>query len=498
MMAWRRSAWVGPTLLSVFSVCVLGITASVAKFPLVPPATVGVQSASCPRGAIAIEPGVSIQARVDLAAEGAVFCLRNGVHRMQAVRPRARQHFYGEGTAILNGSRLLTDFQREGRYWVVRSQLQRVPKHGECLPSAPACDRPDAVFIDDRPLTKLLSKDALASNQFYVDYDNGKIYIVDDPTNRKVEATAALFAFESAAADVLISNLTVEKYGGIAQKGAIHTREGVRWIVENCEVRLNSGGGIGVGTGSKVQTCDIHHNGQIGINGHGKDIRIENNHIWSNNIRGFDPDWEAGGAKIALSDGVVFRGNHVHDNGGPGLWCDIDCHNVVYENNLIENNQQMGIHHEISFKAVIRNNVLRNNGGGKRQWFWGADINVAASQDVEVTGNQVTVAPGGCGIMLIDQGRRSEEGAIYKTRNNTVHANEMTFEGAPCAGGASDTKPEDENFAIITNGNNRFDANTYRVRGTSGPARFVWGHDVTDWNGFRRKGMEQNGQLVFF
>ena len=36
----------------------------------------------------------------------------------------------------------------------------------------------------------------------------------------------------------------------------------------------------------------------------------------------------------------------------------------------------------------------------------------------------------------------------------------MTFEGAPCAGGASDTKPEDENFAIITNGNNRFDGNT--------------------------------------
>ena len=72
----------------------------------------------------------------------------------------------------------------------------------------------------------------------------------------------------------------------------------------------------------------------------------------------------------------------------------------------------------------------------------------------------------------------------------------MTFEGAACAGGASDTKPGDENFAIITNGNNRFDGNTYRVRSTSEPARFVWGHDVTDWDGFRRKGLEQNGRLV--
>lgn len=380
---------------------------------------------------------------------------------------------------------------------IFRDSSGGVP-HGECLPSALGCDRPDELFIDDQPLSKVVNKDALASNQFYVDYDGGKIYIVDDPTNHKVEVTAALFAFESAAADVLLSKITVEKYGSSAQKGAIHAREGVRWTVENCEARLSSGAGISVGTGSQVKTCDVHHNGQIGIAGDGKDILIENNHLWSNNIRGFDPEWEAGGAKIALSDGVAFRGNHVHDNGGPGLWCDIDCHNVVYENNLVENNQLMGIHHEISFNAVIRNNVLRNNGGGKRGWFWGADISVAASQDVEVTGNKVTVALGGCGIMLIDQGRRSEEGAIYKTRNNTVYANEMTFEGAPCAGGVSDTKPENENFAIITNGNNRFDANTYRVRATSGTARFVWGQDVTDWDGFRRKGLEQDGHLVFF
>jgi hypothetical protein len=244
-----------------------------------------------------------------------------------------------------------------------------------------------------------------------------------------------------------------------------------------------------------VHNCDIHHNGQIGIEGDGKDIRIEGNRIWSNNMYGFDPGWEAGGAKIAESDGVTFRGNHVHDNNGPGLWCDGECRNVVYEDNLAENNQHAGIFHEISFNAVIRRNVLRHNGRG-RGWFWDADILVAASQDVEVTGNTLTVGAGTCGIMLIDQGRRSEQGALYKTRNNSIRANEMAFEGAPCAGGASDTKPEDENFAIITNGNNRFDANTYRVQRMSGPARFVWDQDVTDWDGFRRKGLEQSGRLI--
>jgi parallel beta helix pectate lyase-like protein len=459
-------------------------------------ASVDANSSSCPFDAIAVKLGNSIQAAVDLAGNGAAFCLKKGIHRAQAVRPRTGQRFYGEGETVLNGSRLLDGFRREGRYWVANSQLQRVPKHGECLPSAPACDQPEAVFIDDKPLAKVLSKDALATNKVYIDYAGNRVYLADDPTNHKVEATIAAFAFESSASNVVISNLTVEKYGTSAQKGAIDSHRGARWVIENCVVQLNSGGGIGVGAGTRVRNCDIHHNGQIGINGNGNDIHIEGNRIWSNNIYGFDSDWEAGGAKIAKSQGVTFRGNHVHDNNGPGLWCDIECRGVVYEDNLVENNQRAGIFHEISFEAIIRNNMVRHNGREDRGWFWDADIIVAASQDVEVTGNAVTSAPGACGIMLIDQGRPKDAGGLYKTRNNIVRANDMTFEGVVCAGGVSDTKPQNENFGIIANGNNRFDGNTYRVRGGSEPHRFVWDQDITDWSGFRGKGLEQSGHLV--
>ena len=487
MMAWIRRLSARRTLIGALVLCI----------PLIGPeaAIFHVNRSSCPHDAIAVEPGASIQAAVDFAGDGAVFCLRNGIHRAQAVRPRPKQRFYGEGRTILNGSRLLADFRREGGYWTVSSQLRRGPKHGECLPTAPACNQPEALFIDDMPLTKVLSKDALASNKFYIDYAGGKIYLVDDPTNRKVEVTVALFAFKSAAPDVSISNITVEKFASAAQTGAIHAIEGARWTMENCEVRLNSGHGISVGTGSRVRNCDVHNNGQLGIGGNGNDIRIEGNRIWSNNIYGFDPGWEAGGVKIAESDGVTFRGNHVYDNKGIGLWCDGDCRNVVYEENLIENNQWSGIFHEISFKAVVRNNVLRHNHRGDRGWFWNAEIVLAASQDVEASGNTLAIAPGRCGIMLIDQGRR-DNGRSYKTRNNTIHGNEMTFEGAACAGGVSDTKPDNENFAIITGGNNRFDGNTYRVARPSEPARFVWGHTVTDWDGFRRRGLEKNGRLV--
>jgi hypothetical protein len=456
--------------------------------------------APCPAGAISIEPGGSIQAAVEEAGEGAGFCLKNGIHRLQVVRPKAGQSFHGQGQTILNGSRLLTSFSREGRYWVATGQQQRGRKRGRCAKEAWSCSLPEAVFLDDRPLTAVPDKERLEAGMFYFDYPGDKIYLADDPAGRKVEATVGAFAFGGTAPNVRIRNIIVEKYSSVAQEGAIQAQRARAWIVEDCEARLNSAGGIGVGTGSQVRGCDVHHNGQIGIAGNGGDIVIERNRIWANNTRGFSHRWEAGGVKIAATDGVVLRGNHVHDNLGPGLWCDINCYNVLYEHNAVERNHGAGIFHEISFNATIRNNLVRHNGAADNNWLWGNDILVAGSQDVEVYGNILTVSPGKCGIMLIDQGRLME-GLLagrgkYKTRNNQVYDNVMTFDGSACAGGASDAVRGDENFSIIMDGNNVFDRNVYRVPRTSGDLRFVWGHVILDWDGLQSRGIERNGRLI--
>lgn len=462
----------------------------------------GVVDAPCPPEAIAVEPGASIQAAVDRAGSGATFCIKSGIHRVQVIRPKPRQSFHGENQTVLNGSRLLTDFSREGRFWVANGQEARGRKRGVCDKETPACNLPEGFFIDDRPLAQVPSKEGVEAGRFYFDRVGARIYFADDPTGRKVEVTVAAFAFGGRASNVLIRNTTIEKYASVAQEGAIQAQDAVGWTVENCELRLNSGAGIAAGDGTRVRNCNIHHNGQIGVTGAGRDVVIEDNAIGANNIRGFDSGWEAGGVKIALGDNVVFRGNHIHDNFGPGLWCDGDCRNVLYEGNLVERNHAAGIFHEISFKAVIRNNILRHNGIAEREWFWGSEILIAASEDVEVYRNTLTVSSGKCGIMLIDQGRddlpHGRTGPIYKTRNNKVHDNEMTFEGVACAGGASDVKPGHENFSIIADGNNIFDGNIYRISRNAGPQRFVWGHAVFDWDGLRGKGVEPNGRLVAY
>ena len=141
-MAWTRGWTARRTVIGTLGFCSVLIAATFIE----------VNSSARPRDAIAIEPGSSIQAAVDIAGEGAIFYLKKGVHRAQAVRPRSGQTFYGESGTVLNGSRLLDGFRREKTYWVANSQLQRVPRRGECLPSAPACDQPEAVFIDDKQI----------------------------------------------------------------------------------------------------------------------------------------------------------------------------------------------------------------------------------------------------------------------------------------------------------------------------------------------------------
>jgi Right handed beta helix region len=74
---------------------------------------------------------------------------------------------------------------------------------------------------------------------------------------------------------------------------------------------------------------------------------------------------------LAASEGVVLRGNCVHDNRGAGLWCDIECSDVVYENNIAERNRGAGIFHDISFSAVIRNSIVRHNGSGEKKLVLG-------------------------------------------------------------------------------------------------------------------------------
>ena len=313
-------------------------------------------------------------------------------------------------------------------------------------------------------------------------------------------ANSAPFAFDMGnrpfASNVRIEGVTIQHYRPSKQHGAINAGtpgghanlQSTGWVVRNCEIRYNTGAGLTVGHRMQVLNNYIHHNLQIGVRGMGDGVLVENNEIAFNNYRRGDWGWEAGGTKFVRTHNLVVRGNYVHDNWGPGLWTDIDNINTLIEGNRVTNNAAQGIFHEISYAAVIRNNVVQHNGVRHSGWLRGAGILVAASPDVQIYSN--TVIGNANGIGAIQQRRGAGRGyGPHVVKNLYVHDNTVQTSGQ------SGIFQDIGNNAVFTTWKNRFRNNTYTgLRSNRTP--FLWMNGVRtvlQWKGY---GQDVTGRFI--
>jgi hypothetical protein len=352
---------------------------------------------------------------------------------------------------------------------------------------------PEDFFINDLPLQHVLSLAAVASGKWFFDYAADKIYLADDPAGKKIEIGFARRAFAGGAVNVTIQGLVVEKYSTPAQMGAIGDQyPPANWTVQNNEVRLNHGTGITGTSGWKILNNNVHHNGQKGVGSVGTGTLVEGNEISYNNTLHFNAGWEAGGTKFAVTDGLVVRNNYVHDNFGTGLWTDIDNINTLYEGNRVIDNRDNGLSHEISYKAVIRNNTMQGNGWGGGAWLWQSQILIQNSQDVEVYGNTVQVsATAGNGISIVYQNRGTGKYGPYFPKNNYIHHNTIAYLSSQGAGGAV-ADYDGANF--WTNGNNLFDYNNYFNTDVNA-RQWAWRDALRTFKEFQSFGQELHGTL---
>ena len=231
---------------------------------------------------VTIYPGDDIQAKVNRTPPGSEFRFAAGVHRMERpIRPRTGDTFTKvPGTKpILNGSRLLTGFSKQGRDWVKTGQTQQGPTHFEgerpitCVSNYPRCAHPEDLFINDRLLRHVASLSAVGPGTWYFDYAADKIYIDErdlgtDPSRHKVETGVGPHAFlDTAGVDnVTIRSLTIAKFATPPRRGAIQpdttSTTSTGWLVEHNEVRWNHAGGISTSTRMVAPGNHTHHNGQ--------------------------------------------------------------------------------------------------------------------------------------------------------------------------------------------------------------------------------------------
>jgi parallel beta-helix repeat protein len=391
--------------------------------------------------------------------------------------------------AIIDGSDVWSDW--DGRS--SRGVLPEGPRSGECQ-GVPACPEPLIVLLDGFALAYVDADPA--DGQFSLDAAR-HVVLGQDPSGHVVEIVVRRTWMVISASDVTVDGFTMRYAANGAQTGALQVEPGAsRFTLRNCDLGYAAGANVAFGSAndSVVEDCDIHHAGQLGVHlggdgTNGRDNVLRDSDIHDNNTTGFDPEWEAGGLKATRQIGLKLIGNTVSDNAGPGLWCDIYCHDIVVSGNRVHDNTHAGIFFEVSTGATINDNRVWENGWGKPSWGWGAGILISSSGGADVHHN--IVAWNYAGISVISQDRQDWS---HSATDNDIHDNTVIV--------------EDDQWAVFwaqdwsgplyeTGSDNRGSANRYWFdHAEDGHARFAWRGAKSALGEFNATPAEEGGRYV--
>ncbi len=395
-----------------------------------------------------------------------------------------------EEGAVLSGARVVNGWRIEGPYWVLDGQSQDFSdapwlNNHRCDDHAEACIYED-LFRDDVPLEQSTSLERLAADEVYFDKAADRMYIAADPNGHEMEATVLRIGIDSTASDVTIRGAVIEKMGWLGVKVG-----GRGWELEDTEIRYAHATGLRLtGDDHVVRRNFVHHNGNSGIVATaGSGMLFEANELAFNNYLHFGskpvPHHE-GGAKFLDTSDVVLRGNYSHDNDGDGWWFDTDNINIVVEANRFEGNSRNGFFYEVSFDAVIRNNVFQGN-GTDRSWM-GSGIRIATSKNVEIVGNRFE--DNGYSTLFANW---ADRGAGAYGEHETTHLNvhDNIFKLSTGWIGSSWGLEK----IAAPSAQNRFDRNIYVVPDPM-ERWWIWGSgSFLTWAQWRSLGFDVNGEV---
>jgi hypothetical protein len=308
------------------------------------------------------------------------------------------------------------------------------------------------LFQDGRRLVQLHHEGDVrrVEGSFWVDVDNRSLHLHpfggENPNRSLIEVAVRehIFCPQSVGLDYLrISGLTFQHCAnGFLRtgSGAVTTRGGQAWIIENNTIREANSSGLEFGFmpfekedprmrdvpdkrshfgGTIVRNNHIHDCGTAGIRSHHvKEARVLGNTIHHCGWQEGEFYWECSGIKLLLAENTLVSGNHIHDiTAGTGIWMDWDNRYSRVTRNLIHdvNSQQGGIFIEAS----------RTPGMVDRNVIWNVDGNGIYGGECE---NQcflhnlvgrVTDAP----VLLKKHTDRSLHGSSLLNENNTVSGN---------------------------------------------------------------------------
>lgn len=245
----------------------------------------------------------------------------------------------------------------------------------------------------------VLSLDEVKPGTFFPDVERGRLYLWlpdgSDPNKHHVEASTRRLIFgtnpwrrKEGFNYTHVRGFTFRHAANFAQRPAVWLL-GKGNVVEDCVIEWMSGAGVGVGPEDGVLRSSIIRNcGHTGGCAGGRNF-VNEDCVWENNCRKpISRGWDAGGVKICKSGDGIFQRCVFRNNGGPGLWLDIDDNSILVRNCLFVDNECQGLFVEISRNIYIVNNAFFRNGLRATSYTWGiGGLTLAESRNCVVSNN---------------------------------------------------------------------------------------------------------------
>lgn len=444
----------------------------------------------------------TIQAAVDAAGPGDVIVVEAGTYRQTLTITRGgtpeqplRIEAAPGAKVVLTGADRLTDWRREGggegegvfshdwpHVFLEESKRRTHPDDDRHR----LIGRVEQVIDGGHLLRQVLDRGHLAPGSFFVDEKakrlyaspaDGGDYLKED---RVVEASVRPRVVWVKASHVEVNGLTIRYAANAAQHGAAEFAA-AEVSVRDCVFELTSGAGATVTSpGVTLTGCTFRDNGHIGLSGSGcHDLRIVDCTFTGNNAEGFDPDWEAGGAKLTLARGVRVTGSRFERNRGPGLWFDIGCEDVEVDDCRFIENDGSGLFYEISYGLTATGNTARQNGLADTPGGWGSQAGITISSSEGCVLKDNTLIGNREGLALREQDRKTpridggDKEVPVRVRDLQVTGNTLAYNREAQVHGWFDVDddrlwpPKLEKLGLV------FDDNTFAMR--PGQALWVWG-----------------------
>jgi parallel beta-helix repeat protein len=170
-----------------------------------------------------------------------------------------------------------------------------------------------------------------------------------------------------------------------------------------------------LGSGSTMRYGRVTNSKGVGVGGYGQDMSVEGVEI-DNNCP-IPKGAVAGGARFRIAHRLSFVGCNVHDNGGPGLWIDLNSDNCTVAYCRVDGNGASGIRYETSRRGSIHSNRIVGNGisDPTQQPFFGGAVFLSTAWECTVEDNELR--NNAFGLWELDQHVRRNYDNTWSTNN---------------------------------------------------------------------------------